>query len=167
MKGLAVIVTTLASLALATGAWLHASQAAARPAQTPRASQQFAWPAAVETAFKRKYPKATVKAVIKETEAGKTVYEVESIDNQRRRNIDYNPDGTIIRYEEELTEVEVPAVVLAAIKARYPRATITLRERLYTIKDNSANYECELKGAGVKEVILTPDGKWVSPKVGR
>lgn len=169
MKRLPVIVTALASIALATGAWVHAPQASARTAtaQTPRASLEFAWPGAVETAFKQKYPKATVKAVSKETDAGKTVYEVESIDNGRRRNIDYNPDGTIIRYEEELTEAEVPAVVLAAIKTRYPQAAITLRERLYIAEDNSANYECQLTGAGVSEVILTPDGKWVSPKAGK
>jgi hypothetical protein len=168
MKSLTAIVAALASLALSSG-WVHASQASAgtATAQTPRTSQALAWPSAVETAFKRKYPKATVEAVIKEVVAGKTVYEVESTDNGRRRNIDYNPDGTIIRYEEELTEAEVPAVVHAAIKTRYPTAAITLRERLYTIKDNTANYEFQLTGAGVSEAILTPDGKWVSPPAGR
>jgi putative PepSY-like beta-lactamase-inhibitor len=168
MKRLPAIATALASMVLGTGAWAHASQASARTAQVQTgASLEFGWPDAVKHAFKQKYPKATVKAVITEAVAGKTVYEVESIDNGRRRNIDYNPDGTIIRYEEELTEAEVPAVVLAAIKTRYPKAAITLRERLYTIKDNTANYECQLTGAGVSEVILTPDGKWVSPKAGR
>ena len=164
-----MIVTALAASALATGAWVHAPQASAgtATAQTPPASQKFAWPRAVEIAFKLKYPKATVQAVIKEIVAGKTVYEVESTDNGRRRNIDYNPDGTIIRYEEELTEAEVPAVVHAAIRTRYPKAVITLRERLYTIKDNTANYEFQLTGAGVSEAILTPDGKWVSPQAAR
>jgi hypothetical protein len=169
MKRLPVFVMALASAALAPAATVHASQASTKPAtaQTARASQQFAWPAAVETAFKQKYPKATVKAVIKEVEAGKTIYEVESIDAARRRNIDYNADGTIIRYEEELSEADVPAVVHAAIKTRYPKAAIALRERLYTTKDNSANYEFQLTGAGVAEVILTPDGKWISPKLER
>jgi hypothetical protein len=169
MKSPPAIVAALVSLVLSSGAWVYASQASAATsaARTPRASQDFAWPGAVEAAFKKKYPKATVQAVIKEVVAGKTVYEVESTDNGRRRNIDYNPDGTIIRYEEELTEAEVPAVVHAAIKTRYPTAAITLRERLYTIKDNTANYEFQLTGAGVSEAILTPDGKWVSPPAGR
>ena len=35
-----------------------------------------------------------------------------------------------------------------------------------TAADNSANYECQLSGAAVREVILTPDGKWISPKGG-
>ncbi len=166
MKRSPVIVTAIVSI-LVTGVWVHASQSSgkATAAKTPPPPAKFAWPAAVETAFKQKYPNATVKAVLKETVAGKTTYEVESIDNSRSRNIDYNPDGTIILYEEALTEADVPAVVRAAVKARYPKATITLWERLYTIKDNSANYECELTGAGaVTEAVLTPDGKWVSPK---
>jgi hypothetical protein len=161
--------TVLASPVLATGAWVHAQQASTKTAaaQTPPPSLKLAWPGAVEAAFKKKYPKATVQAVIAETEAGKPVFEVESIENGRHRNIDYNPDGTVIRYEEELREAEVPAVVLAAIKTRYPKAVITLRERLYTTKDNSANYELQLQGAAVPEVVLTPDGKWVLPAAGK
>jgi hypothetical protein len=165
-----LLTTVLASTVLATGTWVHAQQASTKTAaaQTPAPSLKLAWPGAVEAAFKKKYPKATVQAVIaEETAAGKRVYEVESIENGRRRNIDYNPDGTIIKYEEELTEAEVPAVVLAAIKTRYPKAVITLRERLYTTQDNSANYELQLQGAGVPEVILTPDGKWVLPAAGK
>jgi hypothetical protein len=169
MKRVHVIVLALAGIFLAMSASVNPTDAtgAAPAVQAPRPSASFAWPGPVETAFKQKYPKATVKAVIKETEAGKTVYEVESVDNGRRRNVDYNADGTIIRYEEELTEAEVPAVVRAAVKARYPGAAINLWERLYTTRDNSANYECQLSGAGVAEAILTPDGKWVSPKAGK
>jgi hypothetical protein len=169
MKRLHQIVTALGGIFLAMSASANPTDAAgvAPAAQAPRPSAAFGWPSSVETAFKQKYPKATVKAVIKETEAGKTVYEVESVDNGRRRNVDYNADGTIIRYEEELTEAEVPSVVRAAVKARYPGAAINVWERLYTTRDNSANYECQLSGAGVAEGILTPDGKWVSPKARR
>jgi len=138
----------------------QAKPAAPKPAVTPPTRM----PAAVEAAFKKAYPNATVKNVAKETENGKVQYEVESVDGGRRRDINYNPDGTVILYEEELTEADVPAVVVAAIKARYPKATITTRERLYTMADKSANYEFILKGAGVSEVILTPEGTWVSPK---
>ena len=121
-------------------------------------------PPAIEAAFRKAYPNATVKHVSKETEDGKPQYEVESVDGGRRRDINYNLDGTVILYEEELTDAEVPAVVVAAIKTRYPKATITTRERLYVMKDKSANYEFGLKGAAASEVVLTPDGQWVSPK---
>jgi len=134
----------------------------AAPAKAP--APQTAMPPAIDAAFHKAYPAAVVKNVSKETEDGKTIYEVESVDNGRRRDINYNPDGTVILYEEELRESDVPAVVISAVKTRYPKAVITLFERLYTAKDNSTNFELGLKGAPVSEVILTPEGKWVSPK---
>jgi len=129
-------------------------------------SPKVALPAAVEAAFKKAYPNATIKNVSKETDAGRTVYEIESIDSGRRRDLNYFADGSLILYEEELTEADIPPAVTTALKTRYPKATITTRERLYTVKDNSANYEFGLKGVpGVAEAILTPTGAWVSPKM--
>ncbi len=61
----------------------------------------------------------------------------------------------------------MPQVVLAAVKARYPRAVITLQERLYVAQDNSVNFEIQLMNAAVEEVVLTPEGKWVSPPAGK
>jgi hypothetical protein len=168
-----VIATLAAVLVLVAGIEARAPQAAkpaaptAKPAPQAAKAAKLAWPAAVEAAFKKSYPNATVKAVSKEVEGGKTIFEVESIDNGRRRDINYNPDGTVILYEEELKESEVPPAVMAAIKKRYPKATATTFERLFVTKDNSANYEIILKGAPVKDVVLTPDGTWVSPKAGK
>src|SRR5262245_50447952 len=115
----------------------HAATTQAKTA-APKAAPKM--PAAIDAAFKKAYPNAVVKNVSKETEGGKTIYEVESVDNGRRRDLNYNPDGTVISYEEELTEADVPAPVVAAIKARYPKATISTRERLFTTKDNSSNF---------------------------
>ena len=130
-------------------------------AQTP--ATQTA-PAPIQAAFKKAYPNATIKNVIKETDAGKTVYEVESVENGRGRNIDYNPDGSVISFEDELTKAEFPPAVAAAIAKRYPKATITLREKLTITKGALVQYEAELTGAGsVTEVILTIDGTWVLP----
>jgi len=153
------IVTVLALVAAA-----HPAAQGAKPAPVQQ-SVKLAWPPAVEGAFKKAYPNATIKAVSKEVANGKTIYEVESIDNGRRRDINYNPDGSLILYEEQLTEAEVPAVVMAAIKKRYPKATTTAWERLYTEKDKSSNFEIQMKGAPVSEAVLTPDGTWVSPKL--
>ena len=132
------------------------------PAATPAAPKI---PPAIQAAFTKAYPKAVVKRVSKETDAGKTIYEVESVDEGRARNLDYNPDGSLISYEEELTEADIPPAVMAAIKARYPKAAVTTRERLFTVRDNSSNFELGLKGAAVAEVVLTADGTWVMPKL--
>ena len=64
-----------------------------------------------------------------------------------------------------MTEAEFPAAVASAIAKRYPKATITLREKLTITKGSVVQYEAELNGAGgVTEAILTVEGKWVSPK---
>jgi len=42
---------------------------------------------------------------------------------------------------------------------------LTLRER--ATEGKTTYYEISLKGAPVKSVQLTPDGKWISPKPGK
>jgi hypothetical protein len=159
-----VIVVT--ALSCAGAAWLQAAPQTASKTAAPAPSVKL--PPAIDKVFKEKWPNAVAKNVSKESDAGKTVYEVESVDAGRRRDINFYADGTFLLYEEELKASEVPAVVLEAVTKRYPKAKITLWERLYTIKDNSANYEFGISGvSGVKEVILTPDGSWVSPKMGK
>jgi hypothetical protein len=56
----------------------------------------------------------------------------------------------------------VPEAVTAAIFARYPQATLLLRER--ATEGGSTSYEISLKGAPAKSVQLTSEGKWISPK---
>ncbi|MEO6223892.1 MAG: PepSY-like domain-containing protein [Vicinamibacterales bacterium] len=119
-------------------------------------------PAAIGSAFKAAYPNATIKNVSKELEAGKTVYEVESIDAGMRRDLIYMPDGTVVSFEEEIKEADVPAPVIAAIKARYPKASMTRLER--ALEKGVTTFEIQLKGAGVSEAVLTPEGQWISPK---
>jgi hypothetical protein len=119
-------------------------------------------PAAVEAAFKKAYPNATVKNVSKEKEDGQEQYEIESIDGGHRRDLNYKPDGTLISYEEEITEAMVPPAVVSAIKAKYPKATFSTTEKLF--KDGTMSYEIGLKGAKAKEVTLSADGKWIEPK---
>ena len=85
----------------------------------------------------------------------------ESVDRGLHRDLNYKADGTVIDLEEEVAEADFPASVAAAIKTRYPKATVVKRERL--TKGATVTYEIQLKG-GPGEVVLTPDGKWISPK---
>lgn len=147
-----------------------AQTSTAKPAKPPASGAAVAakpapgvkLPAAVEAAFKQSYPNATIKHTSKETENGKTIYEVESVDNGLARDINYAADGTAVAIEEVIASADVPAPVSSAIKARYPKATIAKREKLTT--RSVVTYEFELAGANVKSVELTPDGKFVSPK---
>lgn len=155
---LAVIVAAAMIPAAARG------QTTPKPAEPPKpaaAKPKVTLPPAVDAAFKAAYPAATINHVSKEKEGGQEIYEVESVDRGLHRDINYKPDGTVIAMEEEVAEADFPASVAAAIKTRYPKATVVKREKL--TKGTTVTYEVQLKG-GPGEVELTPDGKWISPK---
>jgi hypothetical protein len=150
-------------VSLCVGGLVAANQAAApqsRPAT--KAPPKVTLPPAIDAAFKKAYPNATIKNVSKEKENGTEVYEVESVDGTQARDLIYKADGTLVEYEEQVPESSVPAAVITAVKTKYPKATISRCEKLF--KDGTTNYELALKGAKVGEVTLTPEGKWISPK---
>lgn len=155
---LAAIVAAVLIPAAASGQTTPKAAVPPKPAPT---KPKVTLPPAVDAAFKTAYPTATISNVSKEKEGGQEIYEVESIDRGLHRDINYKPDGTVIAIEEEVAEAELPASVAAAIKTRYPKATVVKREKL--TKGTTVTYEVQLKG-GPGEVELTPDGKWVSPK---
>jgi ABC-type uncharacterized transport system permease subunit len=164
-QGFAVAATSMAVVALA-GATPHAQSATAKPpTQTKPAPASVKLPAAVEHAFKTAYPQATIKHTSHETEDGVEQYEIESTNQGRELDVNYKPDGTVIVIEEAVMASELPAAVAAAVATRYPKATVTTRER--ATEGQKVYFELGLKGAPVKEVQLTPDGKWISPKPGK
>jgi hypothetical protein len=165
-RGFAVVGASFAIVAL-TGATPLAQTATATPPTAtkpvPRpAPASVKLPVAVENAFKTAYPQATVKHTSHETEDGVEQYEIESTNQGRELDVNYKPDGTVIVVEEEVTASELPAAVATAVTTRYPKATVTTRER--ATEGQKTYFELGLKGAPVKEVQLTPDGKWISPK---
>ena len=114
-------------------------------------------PAAIQSAFTKQFPNATIKKVAKEKRDGKVVYEVESTDAGHNRDIIYSATGEVIEIEEGIDLTALPVPVGAAVKAMYPKATITSAEKLTA--GNVISYELILKGAPKKELILTPEGK--------
>jgi len=149
-------VALAAPIALAqTATPVAKSAAAGKPAADPAAKL----PAPILTAFRTSYPNATIKGAAKETEGGKTVWEVESIDKGLARDLIYNPDGTVVEFEEQVDPASLPVAVSAALKAKYPAASITKAEKL--MKGTTITYEMALKGAAVKAIEITPDGKIV------
>lgn len=120
-------------------------------------------PAAVAAAFKKAYPAATIRHASSEREDGKLQWEVESMDGASRRDLIYLPDGTLVVEELTIDAAAVPAPVMAALKTRYPKAAVSLYEKL-TKPSSGVSYEMQLKGAAVKEVEIAPDGTFISPK---
>ena len=159
---LTLVLVTLLAIAPLAMAQTAKPAPAARPAPAAQAADPAAkLPAPILAAFKKSYPNATIKNVAKETEDGKTVWEVESVDNNLTRDIVYNPDGTIVDMEEQIAIASLPAAVTDFVKAKYPKATITLAEK--TTAGAKTWFELTLKGAAVTSVEVTPDGKLVPP----
>jgi hypothetical protein len=175
----------LAAFIVAAGSILTAQQAATKPAaQKPTVAKQaktekaddeqeenagakkykiaVQLPAPVTAAFKKTYPNATIRGTAKETEGGKTVYEVESVENGKARDLIYAADGAVMEIEEEMNPAELPAPVAASLKKLYPTATIAVAERLS--KGTAVQYELQIKGATKKSVSFLPDGTLPAPE---
>lgn len=127
-------------------------------AQTPASKL----PAAVLAAFKAAYPTATIRNASSEKEDGKLQWEVESVDGAARRDVIYLSNGTLVVEELTIEAAAVPAPVMTALKGRYPKATVSLYEKL--TKPSGVSYEMQLKGAAVRECEIAPDGTFISPK---
>ncbi|MCX6538366.1 MAG: hypothetical protein NT151_05455 [Acidobacteria bacterium] len=158
---------------------LAAAQTSTKPTQNPPPAAKVApiakaFPAAkaedpaaklpklILDAFKKAYPKAVIKNVAEEKENGKTTWEVESTDSGLARDLIYNPDGTVVEFEEVVAATSLPPAVTAALKAKYPKATITKAEKLF--KGKATTFEMAIAGAGtVKSIEITPEGKVVPP----
>lgn len=172
---------TLAAFILAAGGTLAAQQSATKPAaQKPAAAKQakiddekeeqegakaykitVQLPASVTAAFKQAYPKATIRGTAKETENGKTVYEVESVENGKARDLMYAADGAVLEIEEEMNPADLPAPVTASLEKLYPRATVAVAEKL--TKGTEIQYELQITGAAKKSVSFKPDGTVPAP----
>jgi hypothetical protein len=114
-------------------------------------------PAPVRAAFEKQYPGAKILSASKEIDKGVTLYEVESVQNGRNRDVLYKPSGEVVVVEETIAMSEVPAAVQAALKAHFPQAQAVKAEKL--ISGSTVEYEFQLKGAAKKEVKFSAGGK--------
>lgn len=128
--------------------------AAGAAAQQP--THAGALPPAVKAAFAKAYPKATVDHWAAEQREGQAVFEVESHEGQQKRDLLYSAGGHLIESEEAVAVAELPSVVRQALKEAYPHAIVQHAERV--VRGQVIEYEVLLKGAGVKEVVLSAGG---------
>ena len=166
---------TLTAFIVAAGSFMAAQQATTKPATAKPAVKKEAktekendeqeenagakkytmavqLPAAVTAAFKQACPNATIRGTSKETEGGKTVYEVESVENGRARDFIYRADGTMVEAEEEMNPADLPAPVTAGVKKLYPTATIAVAEKM--TRGTTVQYELQTQGRREEERSL-------------
>jgi hypothetical protein len=120
-------------------------------------------PKAVLDAVKAKFPMAELTEAVKETEEGKTIFEIALKDKGRKLDVSATAEGKITEIEQEIAAKDLPGAVSSALVAKYPKATIQKAERITQIDGakESKNYEVVLVTEGKKtlEVKVSPDGK--------
>jgi uncharacterized membrane protein YkoI len=121
-------------------------------------------PKAVIKAVKARFPDATLTKAEKETEDGKTVYEIAIKNKKQNIEVTLTPDGTIVEIEKQIAAKDMPKTVLKALEDKYPKATYKMIEEVIKVKDKEeklAYYEVLLVTAEKKklEVSVTPEGK--------
>ena len=119
-------------------------------------SRSGALPPAVTAAFAKAYPKAAIDQWGAEQRDGQPVFEIESHEGTQKRDLLYTANGQLIEYEEAVTIAELPAAVRQAVSKAYPRATLQKAERV--VRGDVIEYEVLIKGATIKEVVLSAGG---------
>jgi uncharacterized membrane protein YkoI len=118
-------------------------------------------PKPVADAARAKFPGAQWRGASKETEDGKTFYEIEMTHQGRNMDVTFLPDGTLDLVETEVPEAELPAAVSRPVKDKYPGAKIKLAESVRkgaVLKTEVDYYELHLTTADNKSVEVEVDG---------
>ena len=144
-------VGALALFGISSGAW--AQEEEIKLDQVPKAVMDSA---------KAKFPGAKIKEASKETDEGKTVYELAMTHEEHDMDVTFQQDGTLVLVETTIAEKETPAIVLKAAKDKYPTAKIDLIESVKKgpmVKKEADYYEFHLTTADKKSVEVEVDAK--------
>jgi hypothetical protein len=120
-------------------------------------------PKAVLDSIKAKFPRAELTEATKETEDGKTTYEIALKDGGRAVDVAATADGKITEIETAIDAKALPAKVTAALADKYPKATLKKAEEIVEIKNGTETktFEVVVMTTAEKsvEVKLSPEGK--------
>ncbi|MFL5330884.1 MAG: PepSY-like domain-containing protein [Gemmataceae bacterium] len=121
-------------------------------------------PKAVAETVKKRFPKAEQIEASKETENGKTEYEVTIKDSGKKIDVTVAPDGTLLGIEKEIAVKDLPKSVTAGIESKYSKATLKSAEEVMKVKDGKEKleyYEVIIETADKKtlEIEIQADGK--------
>lgn len=112
-------------------------------------------PKAVLDAIKAKFPHAKLTGAEKETDDGKTTYEVSLEHKEREYSVAVTADGRITEIEREIDIKDLPKAVSDAIKKKYPGAKLEKAEEVAA--DDKTTYEVVVEKSGDKDIEVTVD----------
>jgi uncharacterized membrane protein YkoI len=121
-------------------------------------------PKAVLAAVKARFPDAKMVSAEKETEKGKTVYEIAINNKDQKVEVTLTPKGKITEIEKQISAKALPKAVTKALGKKYPKATYKMVEEVFKVKkakEKLAYYEVVLVTSQDKklEVSVSPAGK--------
>lgn len=121
-------------------------------------------PKAVLDAIKTKFPHAKLTGAAKDTEHGKTTYEVALEYKEHEYSVAATAEGKITEIEREIEVKDLPKAASDAIKKKYPDAKIEKAEEV-TANDKTT-YEVVVEKSDDTDVEVTVDasGKILSEK---
>ena len=150
-----VIASALAGVVSATP---HASaQTPAKPASGAAHKVDLSkYPAPVRATIEAETKNATLKGVSRETEKGRTQYEVETVVAGKTRDLLVDPSGKVLEVEEEIAPTDAPPAVQSALKTH---GTVVKIERV--LRGSETSFEAQVKDKTGKKaaVALDADGK--------
>src|SRR5258705_11534459 len=115
-------------------------------------------PGPVKTAFNTKFPGATA---VKWGKENAKEYEAEFKLNNNSVSANFGLDVSWVETESVIPDSSLPAAVSAAIRAKYPGASITLAEKTEQ-PGNKAFYDVSIKVNGTtKGIVINPNGSFV------
>lgn len=124
-------------------------------------------PRAVMEGVKARFADAKPTEAAKETEDGKTVYEVSF--KQQGKNVDatLSPEGELLMIETAIDAKDLPKAATKTLEEKYPKATYKIVEKIVKVekkRETLAYYEVLLATAekDAIEVQVTAEGKVVN-----
>ena len=116
-------------------------------------------PPSVQKAMPAEAKGAEIRGYNRETEKGKTFYEVETMLNGQSRDLLFDATGVLVEVEEEIALNSIPSAAKSAIERRVADGKVNKVERV--TKGQSVSYEAEItsKSGKSSEVAVKPDGK--------
>ncbi len=123
-------------------------------------------PKAVVDAVKKQFPNAELTGAEKETEDGKTTYEINIKDNGTKIDVEVTAEGVITEFEKTIKVSGLTKTVTDALSGKYPGSTVKSAEEIFKVtdgKEKMEHYEVVLVTSDNKkfEVCVTAEGKIV------
>jgi hypothetical protein len=120
-------------------------------------------PAPVRAAFEKDFAKAPMNSCVKETEKGKTEFEIISKEGSSRLTARFQGDGKLVRAEQSVAMDSIPEPVKEALKKKHPDGEVALAEKVTSAGAVTFEFRVKQKNRSV-EVAFDPTGKEVKVK---